>query len=367
MGKIGKLILLCGVIFGLTAEEPFLGRRLDPPQPAKLNRPAFPSLEDSVRINRLQAALDSLKTLGGPEVELNWFENHFLYLFKDNESFQEIWLERSEFKQGDHIRLRLFAKLPLENPRLRFLKYSYPLYLMDTRPNRISYQTYLAVAMRADTGIQVITLFHERKGSLDSLKLPVRILLGDFAHRVRKIKEIEVTEETRQKLIAEHSFFNQALSMTLGNLVPDSIFAWPASGMLTSEFGVGSEFEGLETGWAHKGLDIGNEAGVPIYAAANGIVTGADSLEAHGKSVVIAHGQGIHTGYLHLSEILVEKGKRVRKGELIGRMGATGVATGPNLHFQVWVKGIPVNPRGFLPQGHELPMGEWVERRKLNR
>lgn len=364
MINLGRLTLLCVALLRIV-EDPFsLERRVEPFPPVEFNRPTFGDLEDSVRIERLALALHNPRALGGPKIEPGWFENRFIYLFRDHESFQEVWLERSEFKQGDHIRFRLFAKLPLKNPRIHFLGHIYPLYLVDTRPNRLGYQTYLAVAMKADTGLQMITLYH---GELDSLKLPVRILLGDFAHKLRRLEELKVTEETRQKLIAEHSFFNRALSMTLGNVVPDSIFAWPVSGRLTSDFGVKSVYGELGPGWAHKALDIANEEGTPVYAAADGVVSGAASLEAHGKSVVIAHGQGVHTGYLHLSRVLVKEGQRVKKGQLIGRMGATGLATGPNLHLQVWVKGIPVNPRGFLPQGHQVKVGEWVERRDLNR
>lgn len=123
---------------------------------------------------------------------------------------------------------------------------------------------------------------------------------------------------------------------------------WPARGIITSRFGYrqspfggGREF--------HDGLDIAAGTGAPIFAAGNGRVTFASWLAGYGRTVIIDHGYGYRTQYSHTSSILVRRGQKVKKGDLIARVGSTGRSTGPHLHFMISVKGKLVDPLGILP------------------
>ncbi|NLE83891.1 MAG: M23 family metallopeptidase, partial [Chloroflexi bacterium] len=99
----------------------------------------------------------------------------------------------------------------------------------------------------------------------------------------------------------------------------------------------------------HTGLDLGYQKGVDVYAAASGTVVGAfPDLVVRGNAVVIDHGLGVYTTYMHLAQILVETGQVVQPGQLIGIIGTTGRSTGPHLHFQVDIHGTPVNPLTWL-------------------
>ncbi len=98
----------------------------------------------------------------------------------------------------------------------------------------------------------------------------------------------------------------------------------------------------------HAGVDLCGGLGTPIYAAANGVVVLAENLEVRGGSVIIDHGWGVYSGYWHLSEIAVEVGQTVHAGEEIGKAGSTGRSTGPHLHWELWVGGVPVNPLPWL-------------------
>lgn len=98
----------------------------------------------------------------------------------------------------------------------------------------------------------------------------------------------------------------------------------------------------------HKGLDFVADVGTPIYAAADGIVTEAEKTPDYGNILKIDHGFGLDTRYAHLSAFLVKVGDRVSKGQLIAKVGSTGRSTGPHLHFEVRLNGVPLDPRKYL-------------------
>jgi murein DD-endopeptidase MepM/ murein hydrolase activator NlpD len=98
----------------------------------------------------------------------------------------------------------------------------------------------------------------------------------------------------------------------------------------------------------HRGMDIVAQAGTPIIAPADGVVSRGGRFPQLGNSVDLAHGYGYVTRYAHMSEIKVKAGDRVRRGEVIGRVGSTGRSTGPHLHYEVFRDGKRVNPWKYL-------------------
>ncbi len=98
----------------------------------------------------------------------------------------------------------------------------------------------------------------------------------------------------------------------------------------------------------HPGLDISALAGTPILASAAGTVTYAGTKAGYGKTVEIDHGFGYKTRYAHAGSIEVKRGQRVRRGDLLGEVGKTGLATAPHLHYEVLIDGRQVNPRKYL-------------------
>ena len=98
----------------------------------------------------------------------------------------------------------------------------------------------------------------------------------------------------------------------------------------------------------HAGADIGASTGDPVEAAADGIVLLAQPRGGYGNTVVIAHVNSLGTVYAHNSELLVQPGQQVKRGDVIARAGSTGLSTGPHVHFETRLKGVPVNPRNFL-------------------
>jgi murein DD-endopeptidase MepM/ murein hydrolase activator NlpD len=104
----------------------------------------------------------------------------------------------------------------------------------------------------------------------------------------------------------------------------------------------------------HTGVDLMEAYGGPVLATANGVVTVAGPSGGYGNMVEIDHGNGLATRYAHLSTIDVELHQKVAAGTVVGRVGATGRATGPHLHYETRINGEPVDPTRFLQAGNAL-------------
>lgn len=98
----------------------------------------------------------------------------------------------------------------------------------------------------------------------------------------------------------------------------------------------------------HGGTDLKGQVGAPIFAIADGVVNLADHLYYEGNIVIIDHGNGVLSGYMHQSEILVKTGEKVKAGQMIGRSGDTGMVTGPHLHIFLLIHGVKVDPLSLL-------------------
>ena len=99
----------------------------------------------------------------------------------------------------------------------------------------------------------------------------------------------------------------------------------------------------------HKGIDLATPVGAPIRAVAAGTVVFADPFSGYGNFVVIQHDGGLTTHYGHCKNLVVKPGTHVKAGQIIATVGSTGMSTGPHLHFEVRVRGTPINPEQFFP------------------
>lgn len=119
----------------------------------------------------------------------------------------------------------------------------------------------------------------------------------------------------------------------------------PLKNMFTISSGFGRRYHPiLKTLRAHTGVDIAAPKGTPIYATADGTVSGEASGSGYGICVVLNHGYSYKTLYAHMSRKIVSAGQKVKRGQIIGYVGATGLASGAHLHYEVIKNGVPVNP-----------------------
>lgn len=181
--------------------------------------------------------------------------------------------------------------------------------------------------------------------------------LGDFSrsylplHRqelaVRKMQDFldrlgEATrlEEVRQQDLLRALRDNKGILASVPSIWPVTGFISSSFGGRRSPFGMGSQF--------HKGLDISNRIGTPIIAPGEGTVSMAAADGAYGNSVELDHGGGIVTKYAHMQRYVVKPGQWVKKGDVLGYIGMTGRTTGPHLHYEVRLNGVPVNPMRYI-------------------
>ncbi|MEO0094914.1 MAG: M23 family metallopeptidase [candidate division WOR-3 bacterium] len=282
-----------------------------------------------------------------------------------NGIFQSISLDKKVYKQGEIATLNVTTLLPLIKPEIKFLNQNYKLY----SAGRNIYRTVLAVPMDADTGRYFMTLKYEEDNEKKSYKIPFKIIPGDFAEQDTAELDIHIlTEETLEMMKFESGkYFAKAYSKTFDTLICDGEFIWPCKGSITSMFGIARKYNNGLDKWSHRAIDISNAVGTKILAANTGVVVLAQELEGHGKSIVIAHGQGIHTVYIHLNKISVAEGDTVIKGQEIGEMGKTGMCTGSNLHFQIMVNKTPTDPRCWIPGASKLKKGFYVSPELANK
>lgn len=135
-------------------------------------------------------------------------------------------------------------------------------------------------------------------------------------------------------------------------------FMWPAKGRISGVYGSQRILNGKPRR-PHLGVDIAAPEGTPIVAAADGrVVLTHEDMFFTGKTVLIDHGLGVGTTYIHMSAIAVKHGERVRRGQLIGRIGSTGRSTGPHLHWGLTWRGLRLDPAtivGPMPVQKKAP------------
>ena len=158
--------------------------------------------------------------------------------------------------------------------------------------------------------------------------------------------DIATTIEYRTKVI-EQDLRNYEAMLHTRAMTPS---LWPVSGELTDGFGGRSNPFGGGSFEFHTGQDIATLWGTPVMAAATGKVIFAGWQNGYGQIVILDHGGGLTTRYGHLSHIDVIEGRKIGRGELLGRVGSTGRSTGPHLHSEVRINDEPVNPRQYLPR-----------------
>ncbi len=126
----------------------------------------------------------------------------------------------------------------------------------------------------------------------------------------------------------------------------EGTFSFPTSFFeaFPSVFGTRRSYNGSDFTYYHTGLDLYGSTTTPVLAPAAGRVAFASFLTVRGNTTYIDHGLGVFSGFLHQSQILVQPGDRVESGQIVGYVGGTGRVTGPHLHWEVWVGGVPVEP-----------------------
>jgi len=188
-----------------------------------------------------------------------------------------------------------------------------------------------------------------RGGALPGSVVTRDLSLGEFS---RQLDVLAGQMESRSDYygVLESQLFNARVKQTVTpTAMPVQIGTWNSSSF-------GWRIDPITGQLAHhEGIDFIAETGTPIHAAAAGVVVTAEFQPAYGNMVEIDHGGDLVTRYAHASKLLVRPGQVVKTGDKIAEVGSTGRSTGPHLHFEVRLKGVPQNPARFLLATNKRP------------
>jgi len=203
--------------------------------------------------------------------------------------------------------------------------------------NKSYFQSYIGVHRLTETGTKILKIITETNHDYHILVTKRDVPVESFSLPESKNELFEST-----KIDTTWDQINGAKANPHPKQLWEGPFIVPTDGILTLGFGDKLYINGNFSG-SHFGLDYANTEGTEIYASNTGIVTLAEETMSYGNTVVIDHGHNVFTMYLHCSELKVQKGDHVNKGDLIALMGSTGISTGSHLHFTVFVGDVIVD------------------------
>lgn len=198
-------------------------------------------------------------------------------------------------------------------------------------------------------GMQEIRLSFSGPAGEKSLTRKIEVREKDYPAQHLELPEkmVSFDEKTLNRIYKEKGVIRSALSLLTQDRYWSGEFVYPVRGKVLSEFGL-RRFMNDKPRSPHRGVDFRAGEGTPIKASNTGEVVLTGRFFFGGNTVVLDHGQGILSLYMHLSEISVDQGEMVDKGGVIGLAGSTGRSTGPHLHFAVSAWGSMVNPLTML-------------------
>jgi murein DD-endopeptidase MepM/ murein hydrolase activator NlpD len=183
-------------------------------------------------------------------------------------------------------------------------------------------------------------------GEFESESLARSMRLEKEQLLARVDREIELLEGTTRQQEARFSELKRFLENKRHRLLATPSI-WPVRGWVTAGFGYRrSPFTGAKQ--LHEGLDIATPLGTPVVSPGEGTVLFSGHMPGWGNVLVLNHGYGFRTFYAHNSRNLVSPGQKVRRGEVIAYVGSTGQSTGPHLHYEVLVNGVPRDPLNYI-------------------
>ena len=232
-------------------------------------------------------------------------------------------------------------KTQVQNFALNLLDYKRQMFLLrdlDTKLRRVvslgprdKAQQVLGIGGPDELGLQNLAALGEKKQA-DALR--------EMSQELTQLKGAASRQEASLQMLIEYFEDKRSLYASTPSL-------WPVRGWVTSRYGMRtSPFSGIEK--FHDGIDIAAQIGTPVAASADGVVVKAGFSTGYGNMVELSHGYGIKTLYAHNSRLTVKAGQRVHRGDVIAYAGDSGTSTGPHLHYEVKVNGLPVNPAKYL-------------------
>jgi biotin carboxyl carrier protein len=257
----------------------------------------------------------------------------------------QVELSQPSVAQGHSVALRVTSN---RMARVRGTIDGRPLYFVSE--DGLQHVALWGVAAVATPGSRAVKItIEDQDGQQVSLETLLHVVPGSYASEtisftpeVSKLLDPAISRPEAERVAALYALLSP-------RILWQGRFAWPVASRITSAFGTRRLYNGQLSSY-HAGVDLAGEVGDIVRAPAAGVVVLAEKLQVRGNAVILDHGAGVVSGYYHLAAIEVTVGQKVGAGDILGKVGATGLVTGAHLHWELQVGGVPVDP------------AEWTER-----
>lgn len=251
------------------------------------------------------------------------------------------------FEPGEVIALEIEDATRVKEARVQFLKRTYQMGRSETNHRLFAF---ISLGLELEPGFYLLKVFM-KKHSGEWEKVQRRIIFPSKEFPLNKLwvdkRFITPLPEFRERIEWESELLRVLFNSYTPEWMGEGKFIFPSPGSARPTFGERRLFNNVH--WStHRGVDVASSYGSPVIASNSGKVILARNLYYAGNAVIIDHGIGVFTFYAHLSRFNVKRGDLVHKGDIIGKVGATGRVTGPHLHWAVMVAGKNVDPYSLL-------------------
>lgn len=262
----------------------------------------------------------------------------------------EVSLDFRSLQQGEIVRVLVEGKGHIRQAEVLFLGDTY---IMGHGQDPDQWLAFIGLGLGMKSGkysIEISLLFQD--GHHQNIQREILVQDKDFPTKKLWVKQEYVTppQDVLDRIQWESQLLGQIYDIYTIQWMGDGPFIIPSDGEAIPNFGERRVFNEQPRS-PHSGVDISSPHGAPVKASNSGRVVLAKNLYFAGNTVIIDHGLGVFTSYLHFSKIIAKKGDRVQKGDIIGEIGATGRVTGPHLHWGVRVSGSRVDPFSLIHLG----------------
>ncbi len=189
----------------------------------------------------------------------------------------------------------------------------------------------------------------EKGGAMKQLHYSVQVVSAHFPTQKLNVPQnyVDLDDETSKRVEEEQEEILQSLNKVTTQRLWSGRFIMPVDGKISGSFGRRRIINGQSRS-PHSGEDINAPHGTEVHATNEGVIALVGDFFFSGKSVILDHGLGLYSMYFHLDAVDVAEGEKVQKGAILGKVGATGRATGPHLHWGMRIDGARVNPLSIL-------------------
>ncbi len=257
-----------------------------------------------------------------------------------------VGLNYRALQPGETIAVTLKDSSTIQEAQVLFSNRRYPMGRIEESGELLAF---IPLGLELEPGLYPMEVVIGKAGVQEAFRIQVSVTAKEFPLKKLWVNEryLKPPPEFAERIRLESQMLSVIYGIATERWLAEGRFVLPASGEVNSSFGERRVFNEKHNS-THGGVDITEPYGAAVKASNSGRVVLASDLYFSGKTVIIDHGLGVFTVYCHFSKIRVKRGESVRKGDIIGEVGATGRATGPHLHWGMKIFGKSVDPFSLL-------------------